>query len=92
MTTTKGGIIATLKLREDRLPAYRRLAKLTTDAALAEAIGVDATTVYRVLNHKTQMSARFIAGMVDAFGSELFPQLFEVARDDTTADNESEAA
>lgn len=90
MTTTTGGNIATLKLREDRLPAYRRLAKLTTDAALAEAIGVDATTVYRVLNHKTQMSARFIAGMVDAFGSELFPQLFEVVRD--AADNESEAA
>lgn len=59
-------------------PKARRLAKLDTDVALAKKVGVDPTTVYRVLNGKTEMSARFIAGIVDAFGAELFPDLFEL--------------
>lgn len=72
--------MATLKLREDKLHAYRRIAGLTTDAKFAERLGVDATTVYRVLNGKTEMSARFIAGIVDTFGADLFPDLFEIER------------
>lgn len=77
--------MATLKLRQDRLNSYRRLAKLDTDVALAEALGVDPTTVYRVLNGKTEMSARFIAGVVDAFGSDLFADLFEVVSEGEVA-------
>lgn len=81
MTTKKGAVLATLKLREDKLNAYRRIAGLGTDVSFAAKVGVDPTTVYRVLNGKTEMSARFIAGVVDAFGSDLFPDLFEVVRD-----------
>lgn len=72
-------VMATLVLRKDKFDAYRRLVGLETDVSLARRIGVDPTTVYRVLNGKTAMSARFIAGIVDVFGAELFPDLFEVA-------------
>lgn len=85
MTTLKGAPVAILKLREDKLNAYRRIAGLGTDAALAQKLGVDPTTVYRVLNGKTEMSARFIAGIVDAFGSDLFADLFEVVTDGEVA-------
>lgn len=74
--------MATLVLRADKFNAYRRLAGLHTDVSLARKIGVDPTTVYRVLNGKTAMSARFIAGVVDAFGAELFADLFEVVSDE----------
>ena len=83
MTTIDGVVMATLVLRGDKFNAYRRLAGLDTDASLARKLGVDPTTVYRVLNGKTAMSARFIAGIVDAFGAELFPDLFEVISDET---------
>ncbi|MGW4426397.1 helix-turn-helix domain-containing protein [Streptosporangium sp. NPDC004631] len=75
--------MATLALRADRLTTYRRLAGLETDASLARRIGVDPTTVYRVLNGKTVMSARFIAGIVDVFGVDLFGDLFEIISDAT---------
>lgn len=73
--------MATLVLRVDRLNTYRRLAGLDTDASLAHRIGVDPTTVYRVLNGKTAMSARFIAGIVATFGPDLFADLFDVVPD-----------
>jgi transcriptional regulator with XRE-family HTH domain len=85
MTTLKGAPVAILKLREDKLTAYRRIAGLSTDTALAQKLGVDPTTVYRVLNGKTEMSARFIAGIVDAFGSDLFADLFEVVSEGEVA-------
>ncbi|MFI7468660.1 helix-turn-helix domain-containing protein [Nonomuraea sp. NPDC049646] len=71
--------MATLVLRRDKFDAYRRLAGLTTDVDLAARLGVNATTVYRVLSGKTAMSARFIAGVVDVFGPDLFADLFIVA-------------
>lgn len=74
-------VMATLILRGDRLNAYRRLAGLDTDVSLARKIGVDPVTVYRVLNGKTAMSARFIAGIVEVFGADLFSDLFEVVPD-----------
>jgi len=73
--------MATLVLRNDKFNAYRRLAGLETDASLARRLGMDPTTVYRVLNGKTTMSARFIAGIVDTFGADLFADLFEVVPD-----------
>lgn len=78
--------MATLVLRADKFNAYRRLAGLDTDVSLARKIGVDPTTVYRVLNGKTAMSARFIAGVVDTFGADLFADLFEVIPDVAQAD------
>lgn len=74
--------MATLVLRGDKFNAYRRLAGLDTDASLAQKIGVDPTTVYRVLNGKTAMSAKFIAGIVHIFGADLFADLFEIVADD----------
>ena len=78
--------MATLVLRNEKFNAYRRLAGLDTDASLARRIGVDATTVYRVLSGKTAMSAKFIAGIVDAFGADLFADLFEVVPDSMERD------
>ncbi|MFD1547054.1 helix-turn-helix domain-containing protein [Nonomuraea guangzhouensis] len=74
--------MATLVLRADKFNAYRRLAGLDTDASLAQKIGVDPTTVYRVLNGRTAMSAKFIAGIVQIFGADLFADLFEIVADD----------
>ncbi len=84
--------MATLVLRGDNLNKYRRLAGLHTDASLARRIGVDPTTVYRVLNGRTLPSARFIAGIVEAFGADLFSDLFEVIPDEPTAQNSNEPA
>jgi len=91
MKPTHGVFVATLVLRVDRLNAYRRLAGLDTDVSLARSIGVDPTTVYRVLNGKTAMSARFIAGVVATFGPDLFADLFEVVSDSDPADGRSVA-
>lgn len=91
MKPTDGVSVATLILRTDRLNAYRRLAGLETDVSLARSIGVDPTTVYRVLNGRTAMSARFIAGIVATFGPDLFADLFEVVSDDDPAIDRSVA-
>jgi transcriptional regulator with XRE-family HTH domain len=74
----RGSVMATLVLRKDKLAAYRRLAGLESNVSLAGRLGVDPTTVYRVLTGRTMMSARFIAGIVEVFGAELFADLFEV--------------
>jgi transcriptional regulator with XRE-family HTH domain len=84
--------MATLVLRGDNLNKYRRLAGLHTDASLARRIGVDPTTVYRVLNGRTVPSARFIAGIVEAFGADLFSDLFEVIPDEPRAQKDNEPA
>lgn len=54
---------ATLVVRLDALTALRRDARLDTNAALAAAIGVDQSTVGRVLAGRTEPSTRFVAGL-----------------------------
>ncbi|HEU5475663.1 MAG TPA: helix-turn-helix transcriptional regulator [Actinophytocola sp.] len=56
---------ATLIINPETLDALRGRAGITTNAALAEAIGVDKSTVGRVLAARTEPSARFIAGLFE---------------------------
>lgn len=74
---------ATLRLRKERLASFRRLAGITTDLELAARINVDPSTVSRVLNGTQAPGPRFIAGLVQTFGVDLFPDLFEVIDDDS---------
>ncbi|GAA5229212.1 helix-turn-helix domain-containing protein [Arthrobacter cryoconiti] len=74
-------MMAQLELRKDKLRQYRKLTKLDTDQQFATAIGVNAATVSRVLSGTSAPGARFIAGLVDVFGVELFGDLFNVLDD-----------
>ena len=70
---------ATLRLRVDELAKYRRLAKLTTDAALANRMNYDAGNLSRVLAGKQTPGPKFIAALVAAFdGAVSLSDLFEV--------------
>lgn len=75
-------MLASLALRTDGLNKIRKLANITTDRELAERIGMDAATVSRVLTGKAAPGPRFIAGLIDAFGTEWFSDLFVVVPDD----------
>lgn len=73
-----------LDLRE-----YRKcmaLKGVTTDAAAAKLIGVDAATLSRVLKGNAAPGERFIAGLLLALPEVSFEDLFTVE-----ADDESEA-
>lgn len=74
--------VAKLVLRRDRLAQFRKLKGITTDADLAERIGVNAGQVSRVLKGKSAPGPRFIAGILDVFGIEFFADLFAVEPDD----------
>jgi len=73
---------STLSLRKDKLAAYRRLAGITTDQELARRIGMDPSSVSRILKGNQAPGARFIAGLVAIFGADLFPDLFEVVEEE----------
>lgn len=78
-------MLATLALRQDGLNKVRKLAKITTDKQLAELIDMDAATVSRVLTGKAAPGPKFIAGLIDTFGTEWFADLFEVVPEDDAA-------
>lgn len=85
-STQEEAMVAQLKLREDNLAKFRRLAGIKTDDALAKRMGVDPATVHRVLRNKSVPGPRFIAGLMDVFGTECFSDLFELVNDDGTED------
>jgi transcriptional regulator with XRE-family HTH domain len=78
-------VLATLKLRQDQLVKFRRLAKIDTDAALAAAMKMDAGTISRNLHGLTSPSAVFIANLVAAFDGLTLDDLFEVIDDEVAA-------
>lgn len=71
-----------LRLKAGTLANYRRLAGLTTDAKLAEAMGIDAGNLSRVLKGRQQPGPKFIGALCGAFDARL-EELFEVVTDDT---------
>lgn len=78
---------ATLRLRADRLTRRRRLAGLQSDAVLADRMGVNRTSVTRVLSGEQQPGQRFIAALCTALAADL-DELFEVVPEgDTDADD-----
>lgn len=67
-----------IKLRRAELDQARKAAGLDSDYALARAIGVNRSTVARVLAGDLQPGAAFIAGVVAVFAR--FDRYFEVLR------------
>jgi plasmid maintenance system antidote protein VapI len=53
-------------------------AGLTTNSALALAVGVAESTIGRVLTGQVEVSAAFIASLLGAFPGTRFDDLFEV--------------
>ena len=78
-------MLATLELNKQGLAKIRRLAGIEHDHQLATRIKVDATTVSRVLTGKSAPGPKFIAGCIEAFGSDCFTDLFTVVTDDEAA-------
>lgn len=68
---------ATLRLKLDQLTKIRGWVGLTTDAALAREMGIDAGNLSRVLAGKQQPGPKFIAALCKALRAEL-GDLFEV--------------
>lgn len=70
--------MAQIKLKPRGLAKHRKAAGITTDPELASRLGVDRTTVHRILAGDADPGTRFIAGAVLAFGVESFDELFRV--------------
>lgn len=68
---------AVLRLKVEQLTKIRKWVGLTTDASLAERMGIDAGNLSRVLRGKQQPTGRFIASLCSALDAEL-GDLFEV--------------
>lgn len=78
-------MLATLALKTEALDKMRRLAGINTDVELARRIGVDPGNLSRVLSGKAAPGPKTIAGLMQTFGTEWFPDLFEVVPDDEAA-------
>lgn len=78
-------MLATLRINPVGLAKIRRLTQTSLDREFAEKIHVDPGTVSRVLTGKAAPGPKFIAGCVEAFGSDCFTDLFDVVPDDDAA-------
>lgn len=74
-------MVATLRLKTEMVTKIRGWKGLKTDTALAEAMGIDAGNLSRVLRGKQQPGPKFIASLCRALEAEL-DDLFEVLADD----------
>jgi transcriptional regulator with XRE-family HTH domain len=83
MNRKEVAMVATLTLRRDQLTKIRRWNGVTTDAALAAKMGIDAGNLSRVLSdkHPQQPGPKFIAALCSALDAEL-GDLFEVVNED----------
>lgn len=70
-------MVATLRLKTEMVGKIRGWKNLKTDSALAEAMGIDAGNLSRVLRGKQQPGPKFIASLCAALDAEL-DDLFEV--------------
>ncbi|MFT7839263.1 helix-turn-helix transcriptional regulator [Saccharothrix sp. BKS2] len=70
-----------IRLCKEELYRARKAAGLRSDYALARAIGVNRSTVTRILAGDLQPGAAFIAGVVAVFAR--FDRYFEVVRGET---------
>lgn len=77
-------MVATLRLKVEMIAKIRGWKGLKTDAALAEAMGIDAGNLSRVLRGKQQPGPKFIASLCQALDAEL-DDLFEVMADGDAA-------
>lgn len=72
---------ATLRLREANLAKIRKWTGLTTNAALADAMGIDPGNLSRILQGKQQPGVNAIGSLCTALKCEM-DDLFEVVADD----------
>ena len=70
-------VIARLTLKTDQMAKIRRWKGLTTDAALAHAMGTDPGNLSRVLAGRQQPGPAFVASLCIALDAEL-TDLFDV--------------
>lgn len=75
-------MVATIQLRDEQLTKFCRLAGIKTDDDLATRMKVNPATVSRTRGGKCAPGAKFIAGLLDVFGTECFVDLFVVAPDE----------
>lgn len=71
-------MVATLRLREEQLTKYRKLAGITTNDELARRMGIDPGNLSRVLRGHQSPGPKFIASLVAAFPGMDLDDLFEV--------------
>lgn len=88
MTHPRPAMRATIRLKAEQLDKIRTWVGLTTDAALAQRMGVDAGNLSRILAGKQQPGSKFIAALCSSLKAD-FDDLFEIVRDDQ---HDSEAA
>lgn len=77
-------MVATLRLKTEMVGKIRGWKGLKTDASLAEAMGIDAGNLSRVLRGRQQPGPKFIASLCTALDAEL-DDLFEVVNDEVPA-------
>lgn len=70
-------VIATMRLKTQMVKKIRGWKGLTTDTALAAAMGTDPGNLSRVLNGRQQPGARFIGSLCTALDADM-DDLFEV--------------
>lgn len=70
-------MVATLRLKSEQVSKIRRWKNLTTDVQLAQAMGIDAGNLSRVLRGKQQPGPKFIASLCTALDADL-GDVFEV--------------
>jgi len=68
-------MMAYFKLRPEGYAALREL--VGSDRKIAKRLGVDPSTMHRVLSGQTEVTARLIAGAVTALGPSWLNILFE---------------
>jgi hypothetical protein len=79
-------VTATIRLRRRELDLYMDLKGIPSKAALATRIGVDESTVHRVLGGRAAPGTAFIGGLLMAFGPKVrFEDLFECLDDKAVA-------
>lgn len=81
-STRESAALATLALRPEGLQKCRRLAGIEVDKDLAARMRIDGGQLSRVLLGKSAPGPRFIAGLLEVFGTEWFDDLFVVLPDD----------
>lgn len=75
-------MVAHIELRKDTLDGLRPLLGLTVDAELARAIGVNQSSLLRVLTGHSKPGIKFVAGLLQAAGgAQWFEKLFTIAED-----------
>ncbi|MDN5918553.1 MAG: helix-turn-helix domain-containing protein [Pseudonocardia sp.] len=76
---------STIRIREDNLALVRAAAGLASNGALAQRMGVAASTVSRTLNGQSSLGVSFIAGVMATFPGVPFGELFAVEPVDAPA-------